>query len=119
MRAVCRGGLPATAMCCLVAVGACHYDVERHRLTQDRKEYDDMCARGHNVWRMMYEGTDSAWHYFLVNDMDRWAHVKIPAVQITMQELHPFPGDPDDTLEGYWINPCDDFRKGAAWVQPR
>ncbi len=29
-------------------------------LTQERKLYDDLCARGHDVWRMFYEGTDSA-----------------------------------------------------------
>lgn len=103
---------------CILLLGACHYDVERHRLTQDRKLYDDMCARGHNVWRMMYEGSDSSWHYFRVNDMDRWAHVKIPAPQITMEEVQPFPRSLDDTLQGFWIDPCDDFRKSPKWVRP-
>lgn len=104
----------AAISCCLW--GACHYDVERHRLAQDRKLYDDMCARGHNVWRMMYEGTDSAWHYFLVNDMDRWAHVKIPAQQIIMAEQRAFRPLPGDTAKGYWINPCNDFRRSEPWV---
>ena len=48
-------------------------------LTQDRQLYDERCARGGNVWRMWYEGSDSVWHYFHVNDMDRWAQVRIPS----------------------------------------
>lgn len=102
-------------MCCCLW-GACYYDVERHRLTQDRKLYDDMCARGHNVWRMYYEGTDSLWHYYHVNDMDRWAHVKIPAQQIIMAEQRAFRPLPGDTAKGYWINPCNDFRRSEPWV---
>src|SRR5690606_15803074 len=66
--------------------------------TQDRQVYDDMCTQGHNVWRMMYTGTDSAWHYFHVNDMDRWAWVRIPADQLVMAEPVPA-GVTDDTLK--------------------
>lgn len=86
----------------------CHYNAELHRLTQERKEYEDMCARGANVWRMFYEGTDSAYHRFLVNDMDRWRHVRIAKSEIVMEE--PLP-PADTTREYYCVDPCNDWHR--------
>jgi hypothetical protein len=85
--------------------------------TQDRQVYDDMCTQGHNVWGMLYNGSDSAWHYFHVNDMDRWAWVRIPADQLVMAE--PVPADAnDDTRKGYWVDPCKGFKRSDPWVRP-
>lgn len=86
----------------------CHYNVELHRVTQERKLYDDICDRGHNVWRMYYEGTDSAYHRFRVNDMDRWNHVRIAKSEIVMEE--PLPAA--DTPRGYYcVDPCNGWRR--------
>lgn len=86
-------------------------------LTQARKDYDDMCARGHNVWRMFYHGTDSAYHHFLVNDMDRWANVRIAKSEIMMAE--PLPVS-DTTRTYYCVDPCAGWTraKGACWLGP-
>lgn len=94
----------------------CHYNMELHRVTQERKLYDDLCARGSNVWRMYYQGTDSAFHRFLVNDRDRWAPVRIPIGQIKLDEplLAPMP----DSLQGYYcVNPCSGWGRvnGSCW----
>ena len=93
----------------------CHYNMELHRVTQERKLYDDLCARGSNVWRMYYEGSDSAHHRFLVNDMDRWRHVRIAKSEILMEEELP-PADP--TKRYYCVNPCNGWIRvdGSCWL---
>ena len=95
----------------------CHYNAELHRSTQDRKLYDDLCARGSNVWRMYYQGTDSGFHRFLVNEMDRWAPVRIPIAQIDMSE--PLPVPIPDSLQGYYcVDPCKAWTRvnGSCWL---
>jgi len=95
----------------------CHYNAELHRLTQERTLYDDLCARGSNVWRMYYQGTDSAFHRFLVNDRDRWAPVRIPIGEIALAE--PLPVPMPDSLQGYYcVNPCANWGrvKGSCWL---
>ncbi len=96
----------------------CHYNAELHRSTQDRKLYDDLCARGSNVWRMYYQGTDSAYHRFLVNDMDRWRPVRIARTEITMEEPLP-PVNADTALGLYCVDPCNGWRRTApCWLRP-
>ena len=94
-----------------------HYNVELHRVTQERQLYDDLCARGSSVWRMYYQGTDSAFHRFLVNDRDRWSPVRIPIGQIPLAE--PLPVPMPDSLQGYYcVNPCSDWSTvdGSCWL---
>lgn len=85
-------------------------------LTQARKDYDEMCARGTNVWRLFYHGTDSAYHHFQVNDMDRWASVRIPRSEIVMEETLPV----SDTSRTYYcVDPCKEWRRAIpCWLGP-
>ena len=101
----------ASVMC------GCHYNVELHRLTQERKLYDDLCSQNHNVWRMFYEGTDPAYHRFLVNDMDRWRHVRIAKEEIELAE--PLPTMKADSSLGYYcVDPCKGWGRvtGSCWL---
>ncbi len=92
----------------------CHYKPELHRVTQERKLYDDLCARGQNVWRMYYEGTDSTYHRFLVNDMDRWRHVRISRSELVMEEIP----TTDTTQRYYCVDPCKGWIRvdGSCWL---
>ena len=63
---------------------------------------------------MFYEGTDSAYHRFLVNDMDRWRHVRIAKSEIEMEE--PLPAA-DTTQRYYCVDPCDGWRRAEpCWL---
>lgn len=98
-------------MALLVLLSGCRSVQE---LTRARKDYDEMCARGANVWRMFYKGTDSSYHHFLVNDMDRWANVRIPRSEIVMAEPLPV----SDTSRTYYcVDPCKDWRRAMpCWL---
>lgn len=102
------------------ALTGCRYNAELHRVTQERQLYDDLCARGSNVWRMYYQGTDTAFHRFLVNDMDRWAHVRIPAAQIRVIDPLPVVGSDSSFFGHYCVDPCDDWKRvpGPCWLGP-
>ncbi len=93
----------------------CRYNAELHRVTQERKLYDDLCARGQSVWRMYYEGTDTAYHRFLVNDRDRWRHVRIAKSEITLNEEVPAT---DSTQRHYCLDPCSGWARvmGSCWL---
>ena len=68
----------------LSACGA--YDREAHRLTRSRAEFDTFCAKGMIPWRVFYEGSDSAFHNFIVNDMDSWGEMRIPLRDLVQRE---------------------------------
>jgi hypothetical protein len=98
-------------------LAGCHYDKELHRITQERMLYDDLCARGSNVWRMYYQGSDSAFHRFLVNEMDQWAPVRIPIAEIDLAE--PLPVTMPDSMLGYYcVDPCKAWTRvnGSCWL---
>lgn len=96
----------------------CRYDIELHRRTYARQRYDDLCAQGMIPWRVIYEGTDSAFHRFAVNDMDMWDHVRIPIAEIALEEV--IPAKRDTASSFYCVDPCDGWKRVApCWLLPR
>lgn len=108
-----RSGHGVLVTACLALAGCGSY----RELAQERKDYDDMCARGLNVWRMYYHGTDSAYHHFLVNDMDRWANVRIAKAEIDLAEPVPV-GTRYEGMGYYSVDPCAGWgRVDTAWLK--
>ncbi len=108
-------GLRPLIAACLV-MAAC---TSSQPLTQERKLYDDMCARGGNVWRMFYGGTDSVYHHFTVNDMDRWAIVRIAKAEIDLAEPVPY-GSAYQGMGHYCVDPCAGWsRVDTCWLKMR
>ena len=60
--------------------------------------------------RVFYEGSDSAFHDFIVNEFDRWYYMKIPRDQINITDIRPGPTR-DSTKWYYCVDPCDQWRR--------
>ena len=114
---VMKGGRRKLVIVVVFSCLGCKLDMEARRRSVNRSLYDDYCARGHNVWRMFYQGTDSAHHNFFVNDMDRWDWQRIAVGEIALADVRPRPM-PDSLMGYYCVDPCSAWRKTGCSLLP-
>ena len=110
----------AAIIASLILLSACGaYDHEAHRRTRSRAEFDTFCTKGVIPWRVFYEGSDSAFHNFIVNDMDMWSEMRIPRDQILITDIRPAPTS-EKAQWYYCVDPCDDWiRPDTCWLPTR
>jgi hypothetical protein len=66
-----------------------------------------------STWKglILYQGTDSTYHYFIARHMDSWVWMKADLNNLQLNEIHPHLKTSASPLGYYYLRPNQEFAK--------